>query len=224
MVFGCSGSIGAALKECLDSEKALLSTVGFSRSTTPSIDITLEDSIVAAAAEVSALDQPIRLIIDATGFLHGGDIHPEKSLSKIDGYKMAHSMAINAIGPALLLKHFLPLLPSEGKAVFCTLSARVGSITDNHLGGWYSYRASKAALNQIVKTSAIELKRLRPAALCVTYHPGTVDSSLSYPFLKSGLKLQSATDAAKACVSVLDSLKSSDSGGFFDYTGERVPW
>lgn len=223
-MFGCAGAIGAALVECLKSEKGIESTFGFSRSTSPIFDMTLETSIAEAAAKVSAFDTPIRLLIDATGFLHGGDIYPEKALSKVDGSKMAYAMAVNAIGPAILMKHFFPLLPKEGKAIFCTLSARVGSIGDNRLGGWYSYRASKAALNQIVRTSAIELKRLRPAALCVSYHPGTVDSTLSGPFLKSGLEPQSAAEAAKACLAVLDRLKPSDSGGFFDYTGEKVPW
>ena len=108
---------------------------------------------------------------------------------------MAEALAVNAIGPALLMKHFLPLLAEEGKAVFCTLSARVGSITDNRLGGWYSYRASKAALNQLV-TASIGLRRRRPQAVCVAYHPGTVDSPLSGPFQKTGLDVQTPTPRA----------------------------
>jgi len=122
------------------------------------------------------------------------------------------------------MKHFLPLLADDGKTVFCTLSARVGSIADNRLGGWYSYRASKAALNQLVRTASVELKRLRPAAICAAYHPGTVDSALSAPFRKTGLDVQSPDAAAGACLSVLDRLTPTDSGGFFDYTGKAVPW
>jgi NAD(P)-dependent dehydrogenase (short-subunit alcohol dehydrogenase family) len=107
------------------------------------------------------------------------------------------SFAANAIGPALLMKHFWPLIPKEGKSVFATLSTKVGSIGDNHLGGWYSYRASKAALNQIVRTTAIELKRRRPEAICVALHPGTADSNLSAPFSKAGLAVHSPAAAAE---------------------------
>ncbi len=224
VIFGSSGAIGSALENRLKFEKTIERTAGFSRSTSPSVDITVEKSIADAASAVSEFDYPVRLLIDATGFLHDDDTYPEKALAKIDGFKMAYAMAVNAIGPALLMKHFLPLLPKEGKSVFCTLSARVGSIADNRLGGWYSYRSSKAALNQIVRTSAIELKRLRPDALCVAYHPGTVDSPLSDPFLKSRFQAQSAAEAAEGCLSVLDHLTPSQSGGFFDYKGAEVPW
>lgn len=137
---------------------------------------------------------------------------------------MAKAFALNAIGPALLMKHFLPLLPRAGKAVFVTLSAKVGSIGDNHLGGWYSYRASKAALNQLVRTAAIELHRVQPAAFCVALHPGTVASAPSAPFGKSGLEVRSPHDAAGLLLQVIDRLVPADSGGFFDYRGERLPW
>ncbi|MGB0632836.1 MAG: SDR family oxidoreductase, partial [Alphaproteobacteria bacterium] len=198
--------------------------IDFSRSAQPLIEITSDAAIADAAAAVAALDLPVRLVIDATGFLHGDDAYPEKAIAEIDSAHMAEAFAVNATGPALLMKHFLPLLADEGKAVFCTLSARVGSIADNRLGGWYSYRASKAALNQLVRTAAIELKRRRPAAVCVAYHPGTVDSKLSAPFQKSGLDVQSPAAAAEACLSVLDDLTAADSGGFFDYSGTAVPW
>jgi len=137
---------------------------------------------------------------------------------------MAHAFAINAIGPALLMKHLLPLLPRQGKAVFATLSAKVGSIGDNQLGGWYSYRASKAALNQLVHTAAIELRRRHPEAICVALHPGTVHTALSAPFAKTGLTVVHPAEAAQRLLSVLAGLNASDSGGFFNHDGTPLPW
>jgi NAD(P)-dependent dehydrogenase (short-subunit alcohol dehydrogenase family) len=137
---------------------------------------------------------------------------------------MARAFAVNAIGPALLMKHFLPLLPRSGKCVFATLSARVGSIGDNRLGGWYSYRASKAALNQIVRTAAIELRRGRPDAICVALHPGTVATPLSARFAKSGLEVQSPDAAAMRILAVLDGLTAESSGDFFDQRAHSIPW
>lgn len=224
VVIGAAGAIGSALRLRLEDDDRISRTIGFSRAAEPLIEITSDSAIADAAAAVGALAQPVRLVIDATGFLHGGGAYPEKSLAEIDSGHMAEAFAVNAIGPALLMKHFLPLLADDGKAVFCTLSARVGSIADNRLGGWYSYRASKAALNQLVRTASIELKRRRPAAVCVAYHPGTVDSLLSGPFQKTGLNVQTPDAAAEACLSVIDRLTPADSGGFFDYTGKSVPW
>ena len=138
----------------------------------------------------------MRLVIDTTGFLHMDGFAPEKSWRDLDVVHMARACAVNAIGPALLMKQFLPLLPRQGRSVFATLSARVGSIGDNRLGGWYSYRASKAALNQLVRNAAIELGRRQPAALCVALHPGTVATRLSAPFVKAGLEVQTTEQAA----------------------------
>ncbi|MFO7483035.1 SDR family oxidoreductase, partial [Oceanibaculum nanhaiense] len=134
------------------------------------------------------------------------------------------NFALNAIGPALLMKHFLPILPRDRRAVFATLSAKVGSIGDNRLGGWYGYRASKAALNQLVRTAAIELARTHRQALCVAVHPGTVDTQLSAPFAKEGLALQTPQAAAAAIVAMIDALPGDANGGFFDRSGERLPW
>jgi NAD(P)-dependent dehydrogenase (short-subunit alcohol dehydrogenase family) len=163
-------------------------------------------------------------VVDATGFLHGDGLAPERSWRELDPAHMAMAFAVNATGPALLMKHFLPLLPRDGKAVFATLSARVGSIGDNRLGGWYSYRASKAALNQLVRTAAVELGRRRPAAVCVALHPGTVDTGLSAPFAKAGLEVRPAGQAAERLLRVIDRLAAEDSGGFFDHRGARLPW
>jgi len=167
---------------------------------------------------------PLRLLIDATGLLHGQGLQPEKSWQQLDPVQMAQAFAINAIGPALLMKHFLPLLPLEGRAVFATLSAKVGSIGDNQLGGWYSYRASKAALNQLVRTAAIELRRRQPQALCVALHPGTVATDLSAPFAKTGLQVQAPGHAAARLLGAIDGLQAADSGGFFNHDGSALPW
>ncbi len=137
---------------------------------------------------------------------------------------MAHAYAVNAIGPALLLKHFCPLFPRQGRVVFATLSARVGSIGDNRLGGWHSYRASKAALNQLVRTASIELHRHNPASLCVALHPGTVATPLSAPFAKAGLDVGPPEVAAAALLTVLEGLGASDTGGFFDHRGAAIEW
>ena len=173
-------------------------------------------------ARANRLD--LRLVIDATGVLHGNGYLPEKSWAQLEPAQMAQVFAVNAIGPALLMKHFLPLLPRQGKAVFATLSAKVGSIGDNRLGGWYTYRASKAALNQLVHTAAIELARRHPAAICVALHPGTVHSALSAPFAKTGLDVRQPEEAAQRLLAVLNDLQASDSRGFFNHDGAALPW
>ncbi len=161
----------------------------------PALDISSEPSIAQAAAGIAARGE-LRLVFDATSFLHG-DFTPEKSWREIDLDHMQGSFAVNTIGPALLMKHFLPLLAVDGRSVFATLSAKVGSsIGDNQLGGWYACRAAKAALNQIARTAAIELKRRRPHAICVALHPGTVATGRTAPFAKDGLEVQTPEAAA----------------------------
>ena len=224
VVIGASGAIGGALQARLRSVFGASRVVGFSRSGIPPLDLTSEESIADAAHAIRNLDSPPRLIIVATGFLHGDGAMPEKSWRQLDAQHLSKSFALNAIGPALLMKHFLPLLPRVGKAVFATLSARVGSMGDNHLGGWYGYRASKAALNQFVRTAALELGRSAPEAVCVAMHPGTVDSGLSAPFAKHGLEIRTPAVAAENLLSVIDRLVPADSGNFLDYRGERVAW
>jgi len=224
VVLGATGGIGAALVSALEESGACRHVVGLSRSSDPAIDLTDEASLAAAAMALAKDGVEPRLIFDATGFLHDDDFMPERSWTDLDPGRLARDFAINAFGPALAMKHFLPLLPREDKAVFATLSARVGSIADNGYGGWYSYRASKAALNQFVKTASIELKRKWKAAACVALHPGTVDTGLSAPFAKSGLKVRPAEEAAVDLLAVIDMLSAEDTGGFFDYQGERVPW
>jgi len=228
VVLGVSGSIGAALLAELQSSGGFDRVVGLARHSVPALDLTDESSIQAAAAHVANLlkqsDLALKLVMDATGMLHTPTHQPEKSLAQLDPEHMAQSFAINAIGPALLMKHFLPLLPRQGRSVFATLSAKVGSIGDNRLGGWYSYRASKAALNQLVHTSAIELRRRAPGAICVSLHPGTVDSPLSVPFAKSGLTVCQPPEAAQRLLAVVAGLQAADSGGFFNHDGQALPW
>jgi NAD(P)-dependent dehydrogenase (short-subunit alcohol dehydrogenase family) len=222
VVVGASGGIGAALAQALRAMPAFSQVVPLSRAGTPPLDLTDEASIAAAAASLPP--GPLRLVLDATGMLHEGTAMPERSWRQLDAAHMARSFALNAIGPALLMKHFLPLLPRDGKAVFATLSARVGSIGDNRLGGWYSYRAAKAALNQLVHTAAIELARQRPEAVCVALHPGTVATALSAPFAKAGLEVRPPETAAAELLAVIDGLGPASTGGLFDHKGEVIPW
>jgi NAD(P)-dependent dehydrogenase (short-subunit alcohol dehydrogenase family) len=231
VVIGARGGLGAALCHRLRADAQYSQVLACGRGAGPdidlSIDITDEASIEVAAAEVARRAQAggaLRLVIDATGFLHGHGFEPEKSLRQIDAAHMAHAFAVNAIGPALLMKHFVPLLSRSGRAVFATLSAKVGSIGDNRLGGWHSYRASKAALNQLVHTAAIEVARRQPHAICVALHPGTVATRLSSPFAKSGLEVQPPDEAARRLLAVIDALTPVDSGGFFSHRGEPLPW
>ena len=224
IVIGATGGLGAALLSQLQSDTTFARAVGLSRSSQPALDLLDEASIAAAAQHVAALGLPLRLVIDATGTLHSDGHQPEKSWQQLDPAQMAHAFAINAIGPALLMKHFLPLLARQGKGVFATLSAKVGSIGDNRLGGWYSYRASKAALNQLVHTAAIELRRRQTEAVCVALHPGTVHTALSAPFAKTGLAVLPPDAAAQRLLSVINALGAADSGGFFNHDGQPLPW
>jgi hypothetical protein len=224
VVFGATGGIGRALTTRLRAHPDFSIVSGYSRSGTITLDLDVESSIEAAAADVGSCGADVRLLIDATGVLEGQGCVAEKSWRQLDPAAMSRAFAVNAIGPALLMKHFLPLLPRRGKCVFATLSARVGSIGDNRLGGWYSYRASKAALNQIMRTAAIELRRSRPEAVCVALHPGTVDTPLSARFAKPGLEVQSPDTAAKRIVTLLDTLTPASSGEFFDQRGRLIAW
>jgi NAD(P)-dependent dehydrogenase (short-subunit alcohol dehydrogenase family) len=224
VVVGASGGIGQALVTALESGGQFDEVIGLSRRSTPALDLCDEASIATAVAHIAARSFELRLVINAAGFLHDDAFAPEKSLAQVDATHMAKAFAVNAIGPALLMKHSLPLLPRGGRSVFATLSARVGSIGDNRLGGWHSYRASKTALNHIVHTVAIELKRRCPEAVCVALHPGTVDSSLSSPFAKTGLDVQKPKDAAARILAVLVGLTPEQSGGFFDQHGTPLPW
>ncbi len=223
VIFGSNGGIGSALIEAVGSTDAFLSVVGLCRKSSPPIDL-LDESSLERAVKYAADMGELRLVIDATGFLHDDHQGPEKSWRHLAADKLARSFALNAIGPALIMKHVLPLLPRTGKAVFATLSARVGSIGDNRLGGWYSYRASKAALNQLVRTAAVELARRSPESICVALHPGTVATPLSAPFVESGLDIHTPAEASRHLLAVVNKLEAEANGGFFDWRGKSVPW
>ncbi|NNU79907.1 SDR family NAD(P)-dependent oxidoreductase [Halovulum dunhuangense] len=215
LLIGASGGIGAAMADALQGTR--LATLSRSAD---GLDVTDEASVAAAAAR---LEGPFDLIFDATGALEIGGHGPEKALAQIDPQAMAAQFALNAIGPALLLKHFGPHLRREGRAVFATLSARVGSIGDNRLGGWISYRAAKAALNQIVRTAAIELARRNRETIVVALHPGTVQTDLTRKYLGRHPAV-TPEEAAQNLLKVLAGLTPAQNGGFFDYAGKDIPW
>ena len=220
IVIGASGGIGEALCEALARRGAEL--VRLSRRE-GQLDLEEAASIEAAARRLEA-QAPFDRIIVATGVLHDQQLAPERNLRDLDAGRLARIMAVNAIGPALVARSFLPLLASDG--AFAAISARVGSISDNRLGGWYGYRASKAALNQLIRTAAIELSRSRPEALCVTLHPGTVDTAMSKPFQRGVApgKLFEPGFAAERLLDVLDQLRPEDSGFCYDWAGQRIPF
>lgn len=221
VVIGASGGIGAALVRALAEEDVPVR--GFARSFSGRDRLDLEDEASIAAAAASLAGAPT-LVIVATGLLHGDDHGPEKSMAALDPAWLARQFAVNAIGPALVAKHFLSRMPKTGRCVFAALSARVGSIADNKLGGWYGYRAAKAALNQLVRTLAIEERRRNDRSIVVGLHPGTVDTTLSKPF-----KAQVRTDqlfapdrAAVQLLDVIDGLKAPDSGKLFAWDGVEI--
>jgi NAD(P)-dependent dehydrogenase (short-subunit alcohol dehydrogenase family) len=228
IVIGATGGIGGAFVDHLNASGHFAKIVTYARATDPTLDFLDPQSIAICAEDAKrqadALTRKIVLIVDATGYLHDETFQPEKSLRQIDAEYMAKQFQINTIGPALVMKHFLPLLARKGKTVFATLSAKVGSIGDNRMGGWYGYRASKAALNQVVKCAAIELSRKRKEALCIALHPGTVDTGLSAPFAKAGLNVQSPQQATARMLAVINDLGPAQTGGFFAYDGEQLPW
>ncbi|MFM9936230.1 MAG: SDR family NAD(P)-dependent oxidoreductase [Novosphingobium sp.] len=229
-VFGASGGIGAALAAALAEthEVHAGSRSGAALQSAKvhpfAFDLTDEASIAAAC---TAIGRPLDLVIVATGRLtrEGGN-GPEKSYRALGAAGMAELFAINTIGPALIAKHTLPLLRRDGRAVFAALSARVGSISENRLGGWHAYRASKAALNMLVKNLALELVRTHPQALAVTLHPGTVDTALSAPFQRGVApeKLFTPEMSAAALLTVLDGLTPAQSGGLFAWDGAGIPF
>lgn len=225
VIVGASGGIGAALETALIEEGAFDVVHGFARSRRGAqhLDLLQEDSIAAAAAHV-AQGPPVTMVMVATGLLHLSPRGPEKALRELDPDWMAECYAVNGIGPALVAKHFLPIMPQSQRTVFAALSARVGSISDNSLGGWHAYRASKAALNMLMRNVAIEEKRRNDRAIVVTLHPGTVDTALSKPFqgnVPAG-RLLDPERAALQLLDVIDELKVSDSGKLLDYEGKEI--
>lgn len=232
-VFGAGGGIGQAFVRALAADDAVVRVHAITRDPdgidwpegveAHACDALDEDSL-AATAEAIAEPGPLHLCIVAAGMLHGEGIEPEKTWRHIDAAAMTEVLRVNTVLPALVAKHMLPLLATEPKSCFAALSARVGSIGDNRKGGWVSYRASKAALNMVVRTLSIELKRRNEAALMVGLHPGTVDTGLSEPFQSNvpDEQLFDAADSVDRMLAVLDDLEPSDSGHLYAYDGERI--
>jgi NAD(P)-dependent dehydrogenase (short-subunit alcohol dehydrogenase family) len=203
----------------------------FSRSNTNSthdkltnlhIDIESEESVADAAKRIDG--HKIDILITSTGILHSDRIKPEKSIKDINHESFMKILSINAVGPALIGRYFIPLLKKDTKSVIAFLSARVGSISDNKLGGWYSYRASKTALNQIVKNFSIELKRTNPNAIVLALQPGTVDSNLSEPFKRNVAKekLFTPEQSREFLSDVIENATTNDSGNLLAYDGETI--
>lgn len=233
LIIGASGGIGSAFVQALardDRCAGIYATARQGLSETAKVspllcDITQEASI-QAAIEQACLQSPPDLVIVATGLLHDASQTPEKTFRALDPNFLAKAYAINAIGPALVAKHVLPHLSRDRKTVFAALSARVSSLSDNHTGGWHAYRASKAALNMLVRNCAIELAMRNKQAVCVTLHPGTVDTALSKPFQPGVPAKQLFTTAQSAdhLLKVIDQLTPKDSGQLFAWDGEPIPF
>ena len=220
LVIGAGGTLGTAFCEQLEQDPRCAGVRALGRHTVPELDLERPETIASAATELAA-EAPYQLIVHAAGLLHRDGIKPEKSLSAIELEALQTVFQVNALGPAMVLRHFLPLLDPMG--AMAMLSAKVGSIGDNRLGGWYAYRASKAALNMLIKTAAIELARTRPQSRLLSLHPGTVISGLSQPF-RGASSARPADVAAAQLLTLIDQLTPADSGHFFAYDGERLPW
>ena len=239
LVTGATGGIGAAMVAALDADPGvgvLLAVGGRSRPALPrpgaagrhalACDLADPKALAGLAGQASALaGGGLDLVVNAVGLLHAPGVRPEKSLAQLRLAAMQQVFSANAFAVALLAQALLPLLRHGGPAVFASLSARVGSIADNRLGGWYAYRAAKAAQNQLMRTFAIELRRLNPAATCLLLHPGTVDTALSRPFQANVAegRLFEAAHAAGRLLDVLERLGPADSGRVFAWDGTEVP-
>jgi NAD(P)-dependent dehydrogenase (short-subunit alcohol dehydrogenase family) len=221
VVIGARGALGSAFVQQLQADPRCASVAGLHRASVPAIDYGRDGSVADAAAALRG-DGPFHLVLVATGVLHGPALTPEKRLTDLDAAALAELFHTNTIGPALVLRHFAPLLDRQ-RSLLGVMSAKVGSIGDNRLGGWYGYRASKAALNMLLKTAAIELRRSHPGAVLAALHPGTVRSALSRPFRGDQIGREPAQAAAEL-LAVLDGLQPEDSGAFVAYSGERLPW
>jgi NAD(P)-dependent dehydrogenase (short-subunit alcohol dehydrogenase family) len=233
VIFGASGGIGRAFVDRLAADPncgVVYAGARNPRDATAKVvafqfDLLDEPSIEAAALSVGA-DGPVDLVLIATGVLHAQTLRPEKTYRALDAGALAAAFAVNTIGPALIAKHFLPLLARDRKAIFSAVSARVGSVSDNRLGGWHAYRASKAALNMLIRNFAIELAARNKHAVCVALHPGTVDTNLS-KFFQAGVaaeKLFTPDHSAAAMLTVLDNATAERTGSLIAWDGLTIPF
>ena len=221
MVLGASGALGQAWLELLQADPRCARVVGLSRQSDPPLVLEDEASLIACAHHLAPVG-PLHLVLDATGALTIEGRGPEKRLDELDRAALLRAFEVNAVGPALLIKHLAPLLATGQRVVWAKLSARVGSIEDNAKGGWYGYRASKAALNMLLQTAAIELARKRPLAVVAALQPGTVRSRLSQPFV--GDNALDPSTSAQRLLDVLDTLEPTGRAQFVDHLGQAIPW
>ncbi len=219
LVIGASGAIGGAFAQALRADPRCGEVLAVTRTQPLAWDLRDAPSIEALAV---LLTGPLHLVIDATGALTLDGRGPEKRLQDLDATQLLASLQVNAVGPALLLRHLAPLLARDERVVWAKLSARVGSIEDNHKGGWYGYRAAKAALNQLLQTAAIELARQRPQGVVAALQPGTVRSPLSQPFV--GDAATAPQTSVQGLLTALDGLEATGRAHFIDYAGRSIPW
>ena len=221
LVFGISGGIGSEIYDQLKMKS--YEVYGVSRATEKNSNILSEQYLESLSLKFIKQNIKIKIFINTIGFLHDNFYSPEKNIQAINYDYMKKSFEINTIPTALMIKYFCPLMNKEEKSIFATISAKVGSISDNFLGGWYSYRASKAALNQIIKTSSIEQRRTNKNLIIVSVHPGTVKTKLSSPFIGKK-KVQTPSESASKIINLLENLALKDSGLFFDYNKNIIPF
>ena len=222
-IIGASGAIGSAFTKLVSEKYPNASLFAFSRNGWYSIDYTNEDSIAEASGLV-AKEKPIDLVLVANGILHDEELLPEKSLRDLSAQKFHRIFEVNAITPALIAKYFLPKLNKQKPSIFAVLSARVGSISDNKLGGWYAYRASKAALNMIIKNASIEVSKRNKQAIIIGLHPGTVDSDLSKPFQGNiaDENLFTPEYSAEKLLEVIENMSAEKTGKCFAWDGKEI--
>ena len=221
LVIGASGAIGQAWVQQLRADARCAQVTEVSRSGPVALDLA-DDSSIDRLAQTLTNTGPLHLVVDATGVLTLNGVGPEKRLEDLQAAQLQQIMAVNAIGPVLLLRHLWPLMATAERTIWAKLSARVGSIQDNHKGGWYAYRASKAALNQLLQTAAIELHRRRPELVVAALQPGTVRSALSQPFV--GEHALDPETAVRRLMSVIDNLSVTGRAHFVDHQGQTIPW
>ena len=219
LVVGASGGIGQAFVQALRSDPRCSDVQAVRRGDPIDWDLGDEASLTALAAQVQG---PLHLVVDATGALTIDGQGPEKRLQELDAQRLLRSLQVNAVGPALLLRHLSPLLARGERVIWAKLSARVGSIEDNHKGGWYGYRAAKAALNQLLQTAAIEISRQRPLAVVAALQPGTVRSALSRPFV--GDEALAPEASVHGLLQALDAAPANGRAVFLDYRGQSIAW
>jgi NAD(P)-dependent dehydrogenase (short-subunit alcohol dehydrogenase family) len=223
LVIGSSGALGGAFVKYLRMDRRCQNVSELSRTTHPNFDLSRPEDF---SDLLKSLEMPtaLSLIVDATGALSLSGLGPEKSLRALKAAQIRLAMDVNAIGPMLLLSALMPLIKKSGRVLYIKLSARVGSISDNRKGGWYSYRSSKAALNMMLQSAALEWQRTNPAAQVIALQPGTVYSRLSKDYLQASNAYFTADESVQSALLALDKLEAKAGAQFVDYHGNSIPW